>query len=131
MTDTITIDAGAVDVGYHLMAVQDWGGSQEWWRDWHTHLSRAGAEAVARDMVDADGLREVGTPEAWDDAEAKYSAKYGEHWHDLMSTNVCPGWEAIFVMPCPDTCQGDYCGELGTPFWTPARSAPRRHLHLA
>ena len=115
---------------YHLMAVQDWGGSQEWWVDWPVHLTRADAEAIAADMADADRAYLSGDLDDYLAGEARYSPKYGDDWHKLISTNVCPGWDAIFIERCPETCKGTYGGELSDPFWRPAPSTPTRHLHL-
>jgi hypothetical protein len=105
------------------VAVQDQGGTQEHWTDWTDHLTRGGAEAIARDMIAADRLiHEDASPEAGEQAEATFSGKYGDNWNRLVSHNIAPGWSAIFIVPCLEGCGGAVVpgrvwGDVGAPWW--------------
>lgn len=101
---------------YHVIAVQDWRGPQEGSHEWNVCMTRAEAEDLARDIIDADWVFRV--TGLWDEVKRRYRPKYGDDWHYLLpATNVDPGWNAIFIAPCAP----DVAGEPGEPWWTPAR----------
>lgn len=100
---------------HHVIAVQDWGGSQEYFRGEPDPLTREQAEQLVTDMADADRLtREL---DRWDEAERKY----GDRLDDLVSSNVCPGWDAMWITTCGMRCAfDDIWGrreKLGDPVW--------------
>lgn len=103
---------------YHVFAVQDWGGSQEWIKGWDDQLTIKEARQFLADMIRADNAR---TP----DEVAALIAEFGEdRFYDLVSTNVNPGWEAMWITGCQHTCrfaeQFDLVPNgLGDPTWTP------------
>jgi hypothetical protein len=125
------------DQHYHVLCFQDFGGSQEYAIGWNRKLTTAEALDLAKDAVDADLPNRIGSyhpdfPKEtdWDALEAKFKPKYGDEWTDLMSSNVAPGWEAIFITPCDqdgecDIWRGEESRYQWTPWWTPARGLPR------
>lgn len=117
---------------HHVMAVQDWGGSQEFWRSWDDQWTCEQAMAHAAAMADADSAYVSGDVDRYMAAREKYG---DDRFSDLISGNVCPGWNAIWVISCPDDCLWDLI-ELEDiqglkPWWTPARERPACPLHDA
>lgn len=127
---------------FHVTAVQDWGGSQERMYGFDDHLTRAEADQLAADMAEADAAYLGGPCDGTD--IARYEAareKFGERFGELVSGNVCPGWNAIWVTPCGDpwaSPDGDSCQfktlmgsrpeAWGKPFWTPKGDAPEDEM---
>lgn len=112
-------DEGAAE-RFHVSAVQDWGGTQEHWKVWDGHFTRAEAETIGIDMLIADSAIREGTPEWYCRVERKYSAVYGERWHDLVSGNVAPGWDAVFIDSCEDKDQPT------APWWKAGQDIPAK-----
>lgn len=113
---------------FHVMAVQDWGGSQEYGRGWDDQLSRADAEQMTADIVECDtayaGFCGSNAGMAFDSYEAARQ-KYGdERFSELASTNVAPGWDAVWVVKCEQSCRfedlfhGKRPEQWGEPLWT-------------
>jgi hypothetical protein len=102
---------------YHVIAIQDWGGSQEYWRGSDEHYTQAQARQFADDAIRADDLW-------WSKLDFdRLEAEFGERWHELISSNVNPGWEAVFIVDCPTECRFDELfssnwREFGEPYWT-------------
>jgi hypothetical protein len=118
--------AGASTGHSHVLAVQDWGGSQEYWRGWDDNLTLADAEQLARDAVRADSLwwqHQGEQPDATD----RLDRELGDRWPDLISTNLCPGWSAIWIVDCREPCEWSAENDPGDlrPWWTAGR-----HLQL-
>lgn len=109
---------------HHVIAVQDWGGSQERTYGYPDPLTRDEGERLAADMAEADRLvYELGH------SEAAYRL-YGDRVPDLISGNICPGWEAIWLLPCADQCQFEKAFEQdpaswGEPHWRPTAAHSR------
>jgi len=83
---------------YHVVAAQDWGGSQEFWRlDKTDPLTKQEAEALADRMLEADLASQDG-------GEARVASQrmFGAEWDELVSGNVAPGWDGIWVVPCDE-----------------------------
>jgi len=116
---------------YHVLCFQDFGGSQEYAIGSDRRLTCAEALDLAKDAVEADRPnREGWDGGTWEDLEARYAPKYGADWTDLLSTNVAPGWEAVFLLPCDQTRVCDIWRDeenryQWTPWWTPAQGLPR------
>jgi hypothetical protein len=135
----VTADTAEKTIHYHVLCIQDVGGSQEYGIGWDRKSTLAEAEEIARDAIEADrGNREgwyEGMP-TYDELEARYRPKYGDDWKDLYSTNVNPGWEAIWIRPCDQDGECDiwcdaasrYDGHYPEPWWTPSRG--ERHPAL-
>lgn len=110
---------------YHVLCVQDLGGTQECWRGWDEKRTRAEAEELARDAIEADRPNREGWNETtWEDNERKLQPKYGDDWTDLCSDNVAPGWQAIFIRPCAQTGECDIWRDdadrhTWEPWWMP------------
>jgi len=115
---------------YHVLAVQDYGGRQEYWKGEDAKMNLAAAEQLARDMAEADtayvGAHCTGMDlDAWEAAKHKY----GDRLSDLISTNVNPGWEAIFIRPCEEAGECDLWRDISSryeasypePWWTPSK----------
>lgn len=119
---------------FHVLAVQDWGGSQEHWRGWDDQRTRGQAEQYALDMIEADTAYvayHCGDPGDWARVYDAVRDKFGERFSDLASGNVNPGWDAIFIEPCGPQCGWSADREPATrPWWTSAESS-RRHLRPA
>jgi hypothetical protein len=121
---------------YHVLCFQDFGGSQEYATGCERKFTMAAALELARDAVEADLPNRIGGyhpdfPEETDpDAlEARFRPKYGDEWTELMSSNVAPGWEAIFIMPCDQAGECDIWRDYAdrynwTPWWTPSQGIP-------
>lgn len=92
---------------FHVLAVQDWGGSHEYWRLCSTHLDESSARQFADDAVRADAPNR---DDWWDDhsledyetLKAEFAA---DRWEDLISDNVNPGWNAVWLFECGTWCQ--------------------------
>jgi hypothetical protein len=110
MTATITSH-------YHVIAVQDWGGSQEYYIGKDDPLTLTEAQQLADDMVRADTIYMSG---GGLDSDRAGEAEFGDRYHDLISTNVAPGWNAIWLVTCEQQCRfgeifhGRTCTECGT-----------------
>jgi hypothetical protein len=98
------------DQHYHVICIQDFGGTQESGKAWEDQRTWDQAVEFARDCIEADTGNRVGwyhqdhmpaTDE--DHVYAKFSAKYGDKWNELLSDNVAPGWDAVFIRPCTNT----------------------------
>ena len=109
---------------HHVVAVQDLGGTQERWfapaQTVDDYWTRQQAEQLAHDMIEADtayaGRGRSGMDiAAWDAAHAKF----GDRLHELISGNVAPGWDAIYIVDCADPCSWDINQPVtGEPWWT-------------
>jgi hypothetical protein len=114
--------AGRTADHYHLFAVQDWGGTQECWHGENDKLSLADARKLADDMGRADTLSMSGDVEQGE-------REFGERFYELVSNNVAPGWEGIWVVPCDDPCRFEEVFDpfgtdaWGQPHWTPSRAS--------
>lgn len=105
---------------FHVVAVQDWGGSQEYWRGWDDKWTREEAEAHAGDMLIADRLvNELGEHDL-----ARHV--FGDRLHKLEPTNAGHlGWDAIWVEPCEPDCNWTVDEEPVTdPFLPSAKPCP-------
>lgn len=112
---------------YHVLAAQDLGGSHEWLRGWEEPLSLADAKQLVADMIRADRVAHWSRTHA--EAEAalgKLRSEFGDRYQELVSTNVNPGWEAIWITYCShDNCVADLVFGGGDwrewePYWTSA-----------
>jgi hypothetical protein len=112
---------------YHVFAVQDWGGSQQWMRGTDDRLTRVGAEQLAAEMAQADTAAVSGDPDRFEAARLKFG---DERFSELVSGNVCPGWNAIWLIDCGDLCRFEETfhkkqpHEWGEPHWTPQSLTP-------
>lgn len=116
---------------FHVFAVQDWGGSQEFLRGFDERLSYADAVQLVTDMAEADtaytGHHMAGTTSA-EDYEA-VQRKFGDRFDDLISGNVCPGWDGIWIIPCVPDCAFQELFDMpahewsGDPHWTPGTNS--------
>lgn len=110
---------------WHVYAIQDEYGSTEYRRGWDDRLTETQARALAGDVIRVDTAYLYG----WDEFN-ELRAEYGDdRITELVSTNVNPGWDGIWVLGCygpkcrfhdvvhslPDLCE---------PYWRP--SAPDR-----
>ena len=111
---------------HHVLAVQDWGGSQERFIGIPEALTRDQAGQLVADMAEADRLvYELGHTEA---AERLF----GERVPDLISGNVCPGWEAMWIVSCATKCRYSEVSEQGPQAWGDPEWSPSadHHRHL-
>jgi hypothetical protein len=121
---------------YHVLCVQDLGGSQEYWHGWDDKDTREKAEDRAQDAINADQAigpgGTVANADDYEEFERKYRAKYGDDWDHLCSTNVNPGWEAIFIQPCDQTGDCDIWSGMKNRYsmiqWWPQGEQPSRQL---
>lgn len=90
---------------YHVFAVQDLGGTQEAWKmpQDDQKLTLEQARQLASDMKRADWLFRDGPAEFTDPRMA--IDEFGDRLYDLISDNVAPGWDAIFVVDCHGSCE--------------------------
>lgn len=97
---------------YHVIAVQDWGGTQESWCGHDDQWTHAQAVEHATAMVDADRLW-------WQESRFhEAQEKYGERLWDLISDNVAPGWDALWIVACGQPCAWDMSNTPeGEPWW--------------
>jgi hypothetical protein len=110
----------------HVFAVQDHGGSQERWVGNDEKLTFADARKLADDMGHADTLvYRTGNGE-------QAARRYGDRLGELISSNVAPGWDGIWLTPCTSDCRFEQLfhefGEresLSRPYWTPATGAAK------
>jgi len=110
------------DLHFHVFAVQDWGGSSEHWRHWEEPWSYDDAITHGIMMIFADhGLQ---LPPQFNGMAYGISHK---RFRELASTNISPGWNAIWIEKCAEPCCVDCWvpADLGEPWWTP-EAAPIR-----
>ena len=106
------IDEPDTQSHYHVYAVQDWGGSQEYWRYETGKLDYDQAEIHAMLMVVIDSAnRGIDLAGEW---------QWADELRGYASTNISPGWEAIWITPCIDfaaECDPHNTSKLGEPWW--------------
>ncbi|MFI6299568.1 hypothetical protein ACIBEJ_48795 [Nonomuraea sp. NPDC050790] len=137
MTERVTTanltNCGGAD-HYHVVAVQDWGGRQEFMRGEPAHLTHEEAVQLVVDMAEADAAY-TGHHLAGVVSREQYEAvqeKFGDRFSELISTNMCPGWNGIWIIPCGQDCTFDEVFALppeewpGKPYWTPSSARATR-----
>lgn len=98
---------------YHVVAVQDHGGSQEYWRAWGGSpgspgndgvLGETDARVLARNVAACDVVStHFGGTEVFEAA----LENLGDRFFDLASSSVAPGWEQIWIVGCDHECRSD------------------------
>lgn len=100
---------------HHVIAVQDEGGRDEYWRGWDDRYTVKAAKQRVAAMVECDA---VTSPEEMD----RLLEKYGNDFYSLSSDCVSPGWDSIWITSCDDGCdyEKQLTGgvDLGKPAWT-------------
>ncbi|MFI9552633.1 hypothetical protein [Nonomuraea endophytica] len=138
---TMSLTAVGATDHYHVFAVQDWGGRQEFMRGERDRLTHEEAVQLVADMAEADTAY-TGHHMAGVVSREQYEAiqeKFGDRFSDLISTNMCPGWNGIWVIPCGQECTFEEVFALppeewpGKPHWKPGTDSaepPFEHREL-
>lgn len=107
---------------FHVIAAQDLGGTQQAARGWSHRWTREYAERIARELITADSINLSGKADAIEAAIVEYGE---DDWCEITSSNVAPGWDAIWIHECLE-CPVRWFADLsvyGRPWWTPAPPA--------
>jgi hypothetical protein len=113
---------------YHVVAIHDWGGSQQCDHVWDDHWTQDQAKGFADHVIKADSSWDV------DLSTPAFSYDYFE----LKSCNVAPGYNAVWIVACESTgrdCRNelfDRSRPRDTPYWeeTTLPREAKRHPRL-
>ena len=82
---------------YHVIALQNWSGRYEYARGENQPITLTQARQHANDMIRANTIYMSGN--------SALETEFGDRFHNLISTNVNPSWNSIWIVGCGEPCR--------------------------